>query len=194
MVKKQRFIVGMLLFVTLILSRTAACAQDTWYNHADTSWYYGAEHATGTVEDPYVITTAEQLAGLAKICNDNINNSKTYKIAEFTGKTIVLDSDIDLKNIEWIPIARLTVFHSDGFNGTFDGRGHTIKNLYILYLHYRELYQLHQGKRRRFVFQSQQAGDYKKPAYRRFCNNHAVTGSGSRSWLQHVRNAPKHRH
>jgi len=42
---------------------------------------------------------------------------------ESAGKYYVLDNDINLVN-EWIPI--------NDFRGTFDGRGHTINNLYIL--------------------------------------------------------------
>ena len=117
------------IFLVIVLSVSASA--ETWEDYADTSWFDGPGAAAGTASDPYVIKTANELAGFAKICNDNINYSTKYTIAEFTGKTIVLANDIDLKNIEWIPIARLTVFHSNGFNGTFDGRGHSIKNLYI---------------------------------------------------------------
>lgn len=115
------------IFLVIVLSVSASA--ETWEDYADTSWFDGPGAAAGTASDPYVIKTANELAGFAKICNDNINYSTKYTIAEFTGKTIVLANDIDLKNIEWIPIARLTVFHSNGFNGTFDGRGHSIKKL-----------------------------------------------------------------
>lgn len=49
--------------------------------------------------------------------------------AIYSGKTFVLDTDIDLNNEEWTPIG----FKADSrsFVGTFDGNDHTIANLYI---------------------------------------------------------------
>lgn len=64
--------------------------------------------------DKYVIIDSEQLA----LFRDNVNTSDKY-----SGKTVVLDADIDLDNQEWTPI--------NGFLGTFDGQGHTISNLKI---------------------------------------------------------------
>lgn len=65
------------------------------------------------------IATPEQLAGFAK----SVNEGNVY-----SGKEIVLDSDIDLNYIEWTPIA-CTVAVGNGFGGTFDGNNHTICNL-----------------------------------------------------------------
>lgn len=45
----------------------------------------------------------------------------------FLGKTIKLTADIDLENAAWTPLGNSTT----QFNGTFDGQGHTIKNLKI---------------------------------------------------------------
>ena len=42
----------------------------------------------------------------------------------FEGKTVVLAADIDLKNENWTPIG-----YWETFNGTFDGKNHTISNL-----------------------------------------------------------------
>lgn len=44
--------------------------------------------------------------------------------AELTGKTIVLSEDIDMSGIDWTPIVNQGTY-------TFDGKGHTIKNLSI---------------------------------------------------------------
>ena len=58
----------------------------------------------------------------------------------FAGKTIKLSSDIDLANKAWTPIGNFVYdisTNGDGytegasFQGTFDGQGHTISNLYI---------------------------------------------------------------
>ena len=57
-----------------------------------------------------------------KTFRDSVNSGDDYK-----GKTVVLNADIDLANEEWTPIGYL----GKTFKGTFDGNGHTIKNLYI---------------------------------------------------------------
>lgn len=103
-------------------------APDAWDGTADTSWYVG--HESDTV---YHITTAEQLAGLAEVIN------KENAPASFEGKTVYLDNDLDLAGHEWISIGNglakqnATQYDPDwyySFNGTFDGQGHVIYNLY----------------------------------------------------------------
>ena len=102
----------------------AVTKEPTWANFADTSWYDGENAASGSSSDPYVITTAEQLAGLAQLLK---NNKST-----FGGSYFVLDSDIDLQNREWLPIGRfLKNSNNYGFAGDFDGRGHSIKGLLV---------------------------------------------------------------
>lgn len=78
---------------------------------AETNWY-------DTNSDSYTISTAAQLAGLAKL----VNEGKT-----FSGKTITLGADIDLGGKEWTPIGTV----SNKFQGTFDGNRKTISNLKI---------------------------------------------------------------
>lgn len=68
------------------------------------------------------ITTAEQLAKIA----EEVNSGNT-----FAGVTILLDRDIDLNNIEWIPIGYGVKATGKAFAGTFDGQNHTIYNLKI---------------------------------------------------------------
>lgn len=84
---------------------------------------------TGTEDDPYTISTAAGLRALADIVDGGY---------DFSGKTVVLDEDIDLEGNDsdrWTPIGRYkdesgnTTSYS--FNGTFDGQGHTISGLYI---------------------------------------------------------------
>ena len=93
---------------------------DTWDGTADTSWY--TDHKTDT---EYLITTAEQLAGLAKLVND-----KTASVS-FEGKTIYLDNDLDLSGTQWTPIGNGSNF-GRYFAGTFDGQHHKIMNLHHL--------------------------------------------------------------
>ena len=71
-------------------------------------------------EGIYEISTAEQLAGLAKLVNGGNN---------FSGKTIKLTADIDLNNQAWTPIGNGD--NSFAFSGTFDGDGYTISGLNV---------------------------------------------------------------
>ena len=89
----------------------------TWGVKANTSWYVGHEADT-----EYHITTAEQLAGLAKLVND-----KTASVS-FEGKTIYLDNDLDLSGSQWTPIGDGSN-HVRFFAGTFNGQHHKIMNL-----------------------------------------------------------------
>ena len=91
---------------------------DEWDGTADTSWY-------NETDTEFVITTAEQLAGLAVLVDGG--NS-------FEGKIIKLDSDIDLyvegdeEPISFEPIGSYE--YDTAFSGTFDGQGYTISNMY----------------------------------------------------------------
>ncbi|MDE6298551.1 MAG: hypothetical protein K2M10_02725 [Muribaculaceae bacterium] len=64
------------------------------------------------------LSTPQQLAGLAKAVNAGDS---------FKDKTIKLEKDIDLNNLNWTPIGMT----GKPFNGHFDGQGHTISNLSI---------------------------------------------------------------
>lgn len=95
-------------------------ADDIWSKHADTSWYTSDKSASS-----YTIANARQLAGLAVLV--------TMHDVSFDGKTIRLASDIDLGGHQWFPIGcnEDNLWMNSPFCGTFDGQGHTIKNLYI---------------------------------------------------------------
>ena len=94
---------------------------DAWDGTADTSWYVGHE-----ADAKYHITTAEQLAGLAKLVNADTSP------VTFKDKTIYLDKDIDLSEYQWTPIGKGSNF-KHYFDGTFDGQYHKIMNLYHHY-------------------------------------------------------------
>ena len=91
----------------------------TWGDKTDTSWY-------DEDETVFHITTAGQLAGIAKLVNEGT--------VTFEGKTVYLDNDLDLAGIEWISIGTGRGGLNDDkpycFCGTFDGQGHVISNLY----------------------------------------------------------------
>lgn len=106
-----------------------------WENGVDYSWYDGKS-------SPYTITTADQLAGFGRIVD---GTREGYDAYDFSGDIVQLGADIDLYGTD--DNGELLSFNPIGFKypsakddngniiakifrGTFDGQGHTIKNLY----------------------------------------------------------------
>lgn len=86
--------------------RSRMGSSDTWLDadYADTGWYDGHED-----DSDYEISTAAELAGLAKLVNvERIN---------FRDKTILLTDEVDLDGHQWVPIGNADC----SFQGTFDG-------------------------------------------------------------------------
>ena len=81
---------------------------------------------SGTETDPYQISTADGL----KWFRDKVNNAKT---SDETKICVVLTEDIDLNGEAWTPIGigGDVYWGISSYSGTFDGKGHTIKNLTI---------------------------------------------------------------
>lgn len=77
---------------------------------------------TGTLDDPYQISTAAQFARVAYLVNnDNANYAdKHYKLTE----------DIDLSEHYWMPIGTNL---DNAFKGTFNGDGKSIKGFYLFF-------------------------------------------------------------
>ena len=75
----------------------------------------------GTETDPYQISTADGL----KWFRDKVNSAKT---PDETKICVVLTANIDLNNEPWTPIGPS---ESSAYTGTFDGQGHTVKNLSV---------------------------------------------------------------
>ncbi|MCL2651367.1 MAG: T9SS type A sorting domain-containing protein [Candidatus Azobacteroides sp.] len=90
----------------------------SWASHTDIHFMDGV---TGGVADPYVIKTADQLAGLA----DLVNRGQT-----FSEKYIELGGNIDLGLYDWEPIGNSKPL-GHCFSGTFDGKGFIISNLTV---------------------------------------------------------------
>ena len=130
---KKKTILALVLSLSLLVSGTLSVLQNrevkaadnnVWSGHMDSSWY------RDTSATEYTIRTAEELAGLANL----VNSGDTLE-----GKTVYLESDIVLNEGDaatwgttapknsWTPIGNNTNF----FQGTFDGRGHTISGMYI---------------------------------------------------------------
>ena len=77
---------------------------------------------SGTKTDPYQISTADQL----KLFRDIVNGSNGQ--TQNRGAYAVLTADIDLNNEPWTPIGP---DRDSAYTGTFDGQGHTVKNLSV---------------------------------------------------------------
>ena len=120
-----------ILMIQSLLLAPIAHAQTYWNGTADKEFA-----GMGTEADPYLITTAEELAGLAARVNDDKE--------DFAGKYLKLTQDIyltDFSNpdttawLEWEPIGHTLMQHDKPtdygyFRGNFDGAGHTVYNMY----------------------------------------------------------------
>lgn len=110
----------------------AAGAPAVWDGSESDDWYYESDDTV------YHLSTAEDLAGFAKMVNNGTN---------FSGKTVVLDNDIYLNDVSdfdnWgtkapanqaAMIGRYffsTTGHYYNFDGIFDGGGNTIHGVYL---------------------------------------------------------------
>lgn len=97
----------------IISTLTAPSNNWTDANNYDNSWY-------NDTDTSFTITTAAQLAGLSQLVSSGTDN--------FSGKTITLGADIDLRGHEWYPIGT----SSNPFRGIFDGANHTVSGLYCV--------------------------------------------------------------
>ena len=80
----------------------------------------------GTAAYPYQISTADQL----KLFRDKVNNATKEPDTKICAE---LTEDIDLNGEAWTPIGigEFVYWGIRSYSGTFDGKGHTIKNLSI---------------------------------------------------------------
>ena len=86
------------------------CGCSLWDGTIDVSWY-------SVLSTELTIDTAAEFAGFSQLVNSG---------TDFHDVTITLNTDIDLNNIEWTPIAL-----DKDFLGTFDGANHSISNMKI---------------------------------------------------------------
>ncbi len=111
--KKRLAFVFVLVLCASLLCVGALAAGNSWADVADTTWY-------NETDTEFHISTAEQLAGLAKLVNDG----NTFK-----GKTVYLDNNIDIADREWVSIGDGNNV-ADYWGGIFDGQGYAISGLY----------------------------------------------------------------
>ena len=77
----------------------------------DISWYTSGSN-------PYTISTAAQLAGLAYLVNSGTN---------FSGQTVNLGISVDISAYPWTAIGK----NLKSFNGIFDGQNNVVNSMYI---------------------------------------------------------------
>ena len=117
--KMKRYIV----FLFVIACGNVMAQTGDWFSYAAGDFADGE----GTSTEPYMISTPQELAYLAKMVRDNHGWS--------VGKYFSLDADIDLNEHYWQqPIGNsdnYRPFDNDfPFEGTFDGGGHSIAGFY----------------------------------------------------------------
>ncbi|MBQ3124593.1 MAG: hypothetical protein IJC09_04135, partial [Clostridia bacterium] len=125
-----------MLISTAVVPMSVSADESVWGGSTDIDSTWEGE---GTEESPYLITSAAELAGLAKTVYDAISTTSgavdtgtTGMSNMYSGTYFKLTTDINLNNKEWTPIGRFGM----RFNGNFDGNGHIVKNLNITTTHY----------------------------------------------------------
>ena len=123
-----------LLTLLLVSAQMVLAQQDStvdtepkvYGNVYDGTPYYAEsyESGDGSKDKPYLISNDMQLAKLAH----DVNNGVSY-----SGKYFKLTKDIDLSQALWTPIGVTNPSTKRFFNGKFDGDGHTISNMHIVW-------------------------------------------------------------
>lgn len=103
------------LLLTVIFALAMMCGAQTPWNGTVADAY---DRGDGTVENPYQIATAEQLAFLAQQTNNGTGSNAYYLL---TNDIILNDGD----SLLWTPIGNI-----GAFSGVFDGNNHIISGLY----------------------------------------------------------------
>ena len=119
---KSNWLVTMLLLVIAILMPYGGAWAQTQPSKGD-----------GKVDNPYIITKAEELAwfrdqvnsGNNKICAKIADNVEVIDLKDFCHAS---DASKNIEEKSWMPIGNRNIIK---FRGTFDGNGKTITNLYI---------------------------------------------------------------
>ena len=127
-----RWLVTMILFVTAMVMPSSTWAKST-INPTKPSTVDGSENS------PYEIRTEAELYWFAALVNGELTgetqnaSANAVLIEDITVNTGVLKENGTLNNnnvsdfITWIPIG----YSGSGYEGTFDGQGHTISGLYF---------------------------------------------------------------
>jgi hypothetical protein len=113
----SRVITTALLLLLFVVIPTGVSAAEFPYGINSTEQY--PFDGNGTIDDPYLISTPQQLAQLAY----NVNQDNNYQ-----GEYIKVTANIDLAGLNWVPIGTSA---TEEFRGNFDGNNKVISNLSI---------------------------------------------------------------
>lgn len=121
LLKPNRLVTMLLLVIAILMPYGGAWAQ-TLPSKGD-----------GKVDNPYIITKAEELAwfrdqvnsGNNKICAKIADNVEVIDLKDFCHAS---DASKNIEEKSWMPIGNRNIIK---YRGTFDGNGKTITNLYI---------------------------------------------------------------
>ncbi len=94
-----------------------ATIENVWSGDVATSFYGG----NGTKENPFLISSGEELAYFAKVINEETNTN-------YLSASYILTNDINMDNLPFTSIGGKDRY----FNGVFDGNGYSISNLNIV--------------------------------------------------------------
>ncbi len=146
-IKIRYFLIAAFILTVTALSMFAygetpepSIPETTWGNNADISWYKSSGDIRYSTEREYNITTAEQLAGLAVLCNKGVMfSSYINSSGEVSRPNIVINikNDIDLSAHKWLPIGLYGKVSIGGaeveryFGGTFNGHGKKISGVIV---------------------------------------------------------------
>jgi len=125
--------------ILLLLSFAISCLSASAWQYQETTYELPYEEGMGTEDNPYIIKTEQQLADLSYYVNWG---------SSFEGAYFALGNDLDLNPgivfnsdgtyigegtpQEWVPIG----YKDTPFKGNFDGRGHTIRGVYLSSVNY----------------------------------------------------------
>jgi len=117
-----------MIFLIVSVTSTSACTESALTDLVDYEWYDGQS-------EPYSIRTSADLKGLSNIMN-GIDGRTAY---DFAGCVIEIETDIDLKGYNWLPIGLASYsYYADDvvdgdlfFSESFNGKGHTISNMTV---------------------------------------------------------------
>ncbi|MDO4502026.1 MAG: hypothetical protein Q4D06_02480 [Coriobacteriia bacterium] len=113
-------VVALIVVVVAVAGVVKWNSTDKWDGSADVEWYDPANP-----KESYTLTTAEQLAGLGKLVDE--------EAVLFQGVTVKLGCNLDMYDIPMKPIGSGRTINgvTYEFNGNFDGQGHTISGLNV---------------------------------------------------------------
>ena len=115
---------------------TGAGGSSTWLS--DPSYYNVQSEwkGSGTEEDPYLISSAEDLAGLSYMVSSGELDYVVDEVLGFncyySGVYFKQTADIDLSAHDWVPIGGISTGMPSGFAGVYDGNGYKIFGLNLM--------------------------------------------------------------